>query len=219
MIQLADLIFLLLKGNTLKNLLEFVKNRISLEVNENLVKKKLSLVLLKFRKLWREAGRKRDHFFKLNEAWIAGEFVVDIHSPSKSSGCRTSKTFAALTSKTKKKRIESILNQFSMEEILFAAATSVARAGFRKAGKLIQKLSENPDAAFELQRSAERSNQDVVALTAEEALAFLCKNDFSKAQYSNIRQQTIVKGVDIFPAYNKLVEAKKLCYPTGIQNN
>lgn len=53
----------------------------------------------------------------------------------------------------------------------------------------------------------------------EEALAFICRNDFSKAQYSDIRLSTLTNGVDMYPPYYKIIETKKECYPSGEFNS
>lgn len=52
--------------------------------------------------------------------------------------------------------------------------------------------------------------------SAEEALALIEDVKLSKYQYEVIRMQAKERNVDIYPAYNKVLEAKKECYPSQI---
>lgn len=49
------------------------------------------------------------------------------------------------------------------------------------------------------------------ALSPEQAIGFICRNDFSKAQYMDVRMTTLQQGIDLYPSYNTIIEAKKLC--------
>ncbi|EFN70735.1 hypothetical protein EAG_07643, partial [Camponotus floridanus] len=52
--------------------------------------------------------------------------------------------------------------------------------------------------------------------SAEEALALIEDVKLSKYQYEVVRMQAKKRNVDIYPAYNKILEAKKECYPSQI---
>ena len=56
-----------------------------------------------------------------------------------------------------------------------------------------------------------------ISLTSEEALAFLYDNNFSKHQYLNIRIACKERNADIYPTYYKILKAKLLCRPDGIE--
>ncbi|XP_053959181.1 uncharacterized protein LOC128869320 [Anastrepha ludens] len=60
-------------------------------------------------------------------------------------------------------------------------------------------------------------NQKPVQMTADEALAFLLENSFSKKQYNAIRAINQKHGCDIFPCYDNVFKAKSECRPVGIQ--
>lgn len=70
----------------------------------------------------------------------------------------------------------------------------------------------NPD---ELLKELEqlRGKKDVIALTSDEALAVLMEADLSKFQYLLIRFVLKSKNADVFPAYERILEAKERCYP------
>jgi hypothetical protein len=52
--------------------------------------------------------------------------------------------------------------------------------------------------------------------TPLEALAFLLNNKLSKEQYNNIKASCTQSQANIWPNYNKLLDAKKKCRPEGI---
>ena len=52
--------------------------------------------------------------------------------------------------------------------------------------------------------------------TPLEALAFLLTNNLSKEQYTSIKATCTESNANIWPNYNKLLEAKRKCRPEGI---
>ncbi len=60
------------------------------------------------------------------------------------------------------------------------------------------------------------SSQGPRKKTPLEALAFLLNNNLSKEQYNNIKSACTESQANIWPNYNKLLEAKKKCRPEGI---
>lgn len=82
--------------------------------------------------------------------------------------------------------------------------------GMKKVGKIIEKVVEDAS-SFEVSENT----STVKSYSPEEALAFICKNNFSKAQYMDIRLNTLQNGADMYPAYNRILEVKSMCYPSG----
>lgn len=171
---------------------------------------KIKIVELQFKVRWAKSKRARLRFLKDNKKWLQQILVFAVQA--KPSG-RHSKGFSECGLRTKKKKIQQIKANYSTEELIFAAASSATSAGCRLTGKSIQHISKGCVASTSL---AERKSAD--SLTAEEAVGFLCRNGFSKAQYNDIRKTTLERGIDIYPAYNHLVIAKNLCYPLGLDN-
>lgn len=54
------------------------------------------------------------------------------------------------------------------------------------------------------------------AYTDDEALALIVSNKLTKHQYLNIRSGSIKRGIDMYPSYHMIIEAKKKCYPNNI---
>lgn len=98
---------------------------------------------------------------------------------------------------------------------MFAAATRATSSGHRDAAKIIKNISEFPETATSLKQSMKSSDAGVEQYSPTEALAFICKNGFSKSQYNDIRASDLKKGCDLYPSYNRVLEEKKLTYPEG----
>lgn len=60
------------------------------------------------------------------------------------------------------------------------------------------------------------SDSKPIPYSNEEALAFLIDNDLTKTQYVNIRLGAKNRNCDIYPSYEKIMEAKQACYPLNM---
>ncbi|EAT45104.1 AAEL003578-PA [Aedes aegypti] len=92
-----------------------------------------------------------------------------------------------------------------------AAALSVSRDGFRLVGKRIENLTRSPAA-----QEPSDDTQTEAEYSAEDALGFICRNNFTRAQYQDIRVTTMKAGSNLYPSYNKIVTAKEKTYPNDI---
>lgn len=173
-------------------------------------KKGLTYIKLKFRTRWNNSKRTRSRFYSNNSAWLKNVFQINAIEQSNPGKGRPMKKFSQCGKKTQKAKCASLINNFSMGELVFAASSSIASAGSRSKAKAICSIVDD---SSKVQKST--TTKQNTPYTPSEALAFLCKNDFTKAQYCNVRSSTLQTGVDIYPPYNKIVEAKALCYPTG----
>jgi len=54
-------------------------------------------------------------------------------------------------------------------------------------------------------------------ISPDEALSFLLENSLSKQQYNNLRSLNKKHGCDIFPSYDRVLNAKSKCRPKDIQ--
>lgn len=74
-------------------------------------------------------------------------------------------------------------------------------------------LMENDE---ESKNSENCDEQSYTPYSAEEALALIEDVKLSKYQYEIIRKQAKERNANIYPAYSKVLEAKKECYPSQI---
>jgi len=85
-------------------------------------------------------------------------------------------------------------------------------------GKLIRKANtpSGSTARLALSSISGGSTKEITKKTPEEALGFLLKNHLTKSQYLNLKTSSAESNADIWPNYNKVVEAKTLCRPGEI---
>lgn len=57
------------------------------------------------------------------------------------------------------------------------------------------------------------NDSDIVPYTANEALALIVDTDLSYHQYEIIYHQAKSRNANIYPSYNRILQAKKECYP------
>ena len=155
-----------------------------------------------------------------NEAWlnVIHQFPSKVISylieksptaDSKARG-RPLKDFASSSEKTQKRRVSQLVEERSSAELALATRMKMrsenmhgSTESFSRPSKACRKIfsSECPTAT---------------GYTAEEALSLLIRTDMTKEAYQEIRNSAKAKGADIYPAYNKLREEKKLCYPENV---
>lgn len=101
----------------------------------------------KIRVKWHRKQRRLDLFLKDNEQWLNEDltFTMLVSAenswiPSTSSG-RRQKTFVESSQKWKKRKVQHLLNDYSKDQVAFAAQLSVRASGKRDAATLIEELS------------------------------------------------------------------------------
>ena len=181
----------------------------SVDTDNAASRKKLRLFSLMFWKLWKKCNRSKNRFLTVNSTWLSGNVVFKIKQTVVEKP--TLKPFSELGRRSKQTRLHDLTNNHSPEELGMASALCVSRCGFRSVGKRIESLVRSPESATE---SFENVPQ-IEEYTAEEAIAFICRNNFSKRQYHDIRMTTLNRGVHLYPSYNKVLLAKQDSYPNG----
>lgn len=128
------------------HMIEFVRQKLEIvDLNsQNLVKIKrvVRTESEKFRQKWNKKGRRYDNFTKSYE-WLNEEInfgIESINTKSDTTLGRPQKCFDDSSSRTKHRKVKSLLKTFSSSELSFAAAASVRASGKRNSAKLIQKI-------------------------------------------------------------------------------
>ena len=158
---------------------------------ESTILKQVGLMRFQFQRKWRNSYYEREKFISANKRWLKKQIQAkelrDIDaSPNKQrKKGRPLKSFSEDGRKTKLRKLRQLTTQFAPEQLRFAAATSTITEGFRSAGKLIAKIDRDPSLTT---KSCENS-PSVLAYSADDALAFICANNFSKSQYLNVRKE------------------------------
>lgn len=101
-----------------------------------------------------------------------------------------------------------------------ATSSSLWEDGEIDASKLVKEAtSTTPTRATKILKKWKDSNQVQMQLTENEALALIISCNLNIQTYKILRKVALNHGHDLFPSYQKVLEAKKLCYPSDIQIN
>lgn len=175
-----------------------------------------------FRYRWNLRGIRVDQFEKKYSDWMNQTIEVPVSmkdfltqtSSAKVSG-RPTKDFGESSNKSKKRKVESLVESFSPEELAFAAETSVRASGKRDAAKLIHDALASPKRPKKYKTALLKVSTPNVqrAYSTEEALAFFISNKLTVSQYNNIRAGALDRGHDIYPSYKKIYKEKIACCP------
>ncbi|XP_065653477.1 uncharacterized protein LOC136080583 [Hydra vulgaris] len=120
--------------------------------------------------------------------------------------------------RTKRRKTEEMRSTFSSSELAFASQMSLRASGACNAGVTVKDLPStiqhrvaNYIESLKLSQISQTSE-----LCAETALSILMEAKLSKHQYCIIRSAAIANSSSFSPSYEKLKEAKKMCYPEYI---
>lgn len=140
--------------------------------------------------------------------------------PSTSKGGRPKASFKDSSDVIKRRKTESVRKSVEgAEEIAFAASMVCRKEGNIPAAKLMKEMMESPQRALKIEKAYKKSlvpDQKPIPYTNEEALTYIINNNLSKQQYQNTQSGAKKRRTDIYPAYNRIREVKKQCYPTNI---
>jgi hypothetical protein len=130
---------------------------------------------------------------------------------------RPKKHFEESCDKTKKKRVQHLLDSHSSQEQAFASRLSLRSSGKRHASTVIGEVTETtPTRAYKFKKAYKIFTQNSSInkmFTPEEALAILVDLNLTKQQYMKLRQRLKEKEVNVFPSYDVIKNIKKECYP------
>lgn len=132
----------------------------------------------------------------------------------RNSGGRPSKTFSDMTDRSKRRKISQIRDNYSTEEISFAAKVGLRSDGATAASQVVQDVMESQTRADKYRVA----NSKIVPLkvSPDEALFLIIEAKLTKRQYGIIRSMNKSHNSPIYPAYSHVLDAKKSCYPDDI---
>jgi len=186
---------------------------------------KFSIILTR---KWSQCNRSIKKFVEKNESWLQTVFELppfpDTSSSSSSSQLslkrssvgRPQKNFQECTERAKRQKVSSLINSHCLSELAFSTATQLNKCGKRSVANLVKEIVKNPDDTKAFQVKQNYIDSKPIPYSNEEALAFLIDNDLTKTQYVNIRLGAKNRNCDIYPSYEKIMEAKQACYPLNM---
>lgn len=204
------------------------------EVNadeEDSIMNKIKDLCYKFSQRWKHCYRKKERFLINNKLWLEGKLefselqsiIVTYEeaepkpSTSRRRGHRKS-NFIRSSDKTKKRRIKSLLEANTSDELICATQLSLYKEGHRDAAALLKEItSTSPKRATHVKVAFHSAPSESRRLSKEEALATYLDGKMNKRSYLAVQNRLKSAGCKVFPPYSSIIEAKKECYPDSIQ--
>ncbi|KYN13218.1 hypothetical protein ALC57_14604 [Trachymyrmex cornetzi] len=141
--------------------------------------------------------------------------AVEQNKPSTSTESKAipKKSFEEVCDRQKRRRTETLRAENSAEELIFAAKMNMLASGNSDMAKIISFLSENPDQVSKVRTFCEGKYVEKLPLyLKEKALAIMVGLKLSQSRYIALRQIS-KDGMNRYPSYHAVLEAKKDCYP------
>lgn len=208
----------------LEQVLTFVKSKfVDLTLwqdQEKALKKFLKKECEKIRQKWLRKQRRLDLFLNTYEEWLNEDLVLTMfnkqYSKPDSSIGRPKKRFEDSSTKTKKRKIQHLLQEYDVEQLSFATQMSVRASGKRDAASLIHEVSTaSPRRATGYKKAKRKlhAQKEQRPYTPEEALALFISNNFTVQTYKNIQKESNERGFHLYPCYDQVAKVKEQSYP------
>lgn len=179
---------------------------------------------------WAKCHRYLPKFKKIYESWLLEDIFIskvkkevlrhtDTPSTSNMAMGRPKVSFAEGSRQTKRRRIQGDVSMKSEEELCLAAEMKLHLNGKRNVANMFRKLRSSPKSAKRLKHLEVKTKTQTneVSFSADEALAFFISFKLTRHQYLGLRALVSKKGLNrLFPTYDKIIEAKKNCYPSDV---
>lgn len=202
--------------------------------SHTLSQKDLKYLKAQFTKRWADCCRVKETFFKKNENWLSGNITLEqLHeqesekskkkkvlvneerqnSTSRKMG-RPVSPFEVASECSKRRKTKMLRDNNSSEELKYATQMKLRKEGKNKMAKLFEVASTSTSKVNEVLQNMEKEVQTPFSPT--EALNIIIRMDLSKDSYVFLREANLEKNCHMYPSYEKVLEEKKKCYPTGI---
>lgn len=189
----------------------------------------LKTFMSEYNKRWKQCHRIKERFLEKHSNWLnksmnfpdtVYKYIVSLKHmedelrPSTSKVGRPQKCFAESGERTKRTKLQPLMETYSGDEIVFAAQCTLQSSGKRDAAGIVKEVTQTtPTRATKIKKAYKSPVVLPKPYTGEEALALLVENKFTKQQYINIRKGSKDRNSDIYPSYH-IIRGKKIeCYP------
>lgn len=199
----------------INHLKSYVINNLHIKKDEDIkhIGRQVTLFGLSIFDKYDKASRKLKIFLDRNEKWLNGivKFSI-IKMPNKTNkkGGRPTSSFENSTIKTKRRKASELCKTKSTAELSLALQMKLRSEGRHTAAKIVQ---EACSVSGNIPHMVKKNVKNITSYTDDEALALIVENKSTKNEYLNMRHGAIERGVDLYPSYHKILDAKTRCYP------
>lgn len=207
-------------GRKVQHVVNFITNLNSFrdydDVTQGKIKKAIKNLCAILRQKWVKCHRNEKLFLATNKTWLVGKTRFGVE-PKKVSPGRPAKNFEDCTESAKRKKVRKLVTSVSKQELAYATRLSMHADGERDAADIVKQVSTcSPKRATRLKKSFRANTNLLKKMAPDQALALFVDTKMTKTQYNRIKENGKEFNADIYPNYNKLLEAKKRCYPADI---
>lgn len=142
---------------------------------------------------------------------------------SKKESLTSSKTGRPLTkfeeasNRTKRRKTEAVRSTLSTSELTYATQMSLRASGSVDAANVLKDATSTPTRASKYRNAITLAvKPPPIEMSPDEALVDMVNLKLTKQQYIDLRLSLREKNFNAYPAYDRVLEAKKLCYPPDI---
>ena len=191
------------------------------------LKKEIGRVCSRIFAKFEKSHRIKDRFLQDNALWLQSDAkLLPASSPPTSSSQpgpsstlrrgRPSQPFGESSDRSKRRKTEDIRKSKSSSELSFATQMSLRHKGKVAEAKLLQEATTTtPTRARKIRRAWLSHQKQIKPYTTDEALALLIDAKLTRAQYCMLRSGAKHRNANIYPSYDKIIEAKRRCYPSN----
>lgn len=188
------------------------------DLNRDDVEKALLPIGKYFKKLYRKFHRSETKMIKCNIRYFEKPFNLPTlllsELPSTSRG-RTTTPFRDSSDAVKRRKTAYLRRGHSVSNLTYATQMKLREGGSVDAAKVVKEATmTTPTRASKILVSWRNSQEKQPLQYSDlEALAMIIDANLTKSQYLKIQGEAKLRNVNIYPSYNKIVNAKKQCYP------
>lgn len=167
---------------------------------------------------WEKSFRKLSIFLNQYKEWLDGKdiefnIMCETFQESKSGG-RPRKAFEDCSNKSKKRKVQHLLQSSSCSELAFAAEVAIRKEGKKDSANVIKELrTSSSKKGTEIKHLLSEENV-MRTYSADEALALYVDCKLTTHSYKLIRKQALKLNHNLYPSYYSLKEAKMRCCPS-----
>lgn len=134
---------------------------------------------------------------------------------------RPQNPFKNLSMRSKRRRVMSLADQYSIAELKEALCLKLNRIGMRNHALVLRKVtSSNKMKIKRLKKVSETpDNKNHHKISAAKALAIYVTDKSSKQKWINLRNLITVSNKKILPSYNAIQKEMEECLPAGMEIN
>lgn len=137
---------------------------------------------------------------------------------SKTSIGRPSKTFSELSDRSKQRKTSDLRSSTDSDELVYATQMSLRASGASKAATILKNITCSPQRAEKYQAAYKSSetNKPISKISGDLALSDVVEAKMTRHAYEIVRKRLSQCNAQVYPPYEKILQAKVDCYPNGM---